>query len=217
MSQFDFVQQRKALLCLVMFHLLIITSSNYLVQIPFTLWGLHTTWGAFSFPFIFLTTDLTVRIFGATMARRIILWVMLPALAVSYLVSVLFYQASYQGLAQLAHLNMFVFRIAAASFVAYVLGQILDIYVFNRLRETKQWWVAPACSTIIGNAVDTLAFFAIAFYNSSNPFMAENWVEIALVDYVVKLMVSMGVFIPIYGLLVNYLATRLTISKSVVR
>ncbi len=62
MSTFTTEQQAKALLYLAMFHLLIIASSNYLVQIPFTILGFHTTWGAFTFPFIFLATDLTVRI-----------------------------------------------------------------------------------------------------------------------------------------------------------
>ena len=83
-QQFTSVQQRKALSFLVLFHLLIIAASNYLVQLPFTVFGFHTTWGAFTFPFIFLATDLTVRIFGATMARQIILRVMLPSLAISW-------------------------------------------------------------------------------------------------------------------------------------
>ncbi|MGF1715185.1 7-cyano-7-deazaguanine/7-aminomethyl-7-deazaguanine transporter [Photobacterium chitinilyticum] len=209
-SQFSFAQQRKALSFLVVFHLLIIASSNYLVQLPFTLFGFHTTWGAFTFPFIFLATDLTVRIFGATMARQIILRVMMPSLAISYGLSVLFYQGEYQGWSHLGEFNLFVARIAIASFMAYMLGQIMDVSVFNRLRQTKQWWVAPSCSTVFGNALDTVAFFAIAFYNSPDPFMAENWVEISLVDYSFKLIISLGLFVPMYGILLNYLIKRLT-------
>lgn len=209
-SQFSLAQQRKALSFLVAFHLLIIASSNYLVQLPFTVLGFHTTWGAFSFPFIFLATDLTVRIFGAAMARQIILRVMVPSLAISYGLSVLFYQGEYQGMAQLGELNLFVARIAMASFMAYLLGQILDVSVFNRLRQCKQWWVAPSCSTLFGNALDTVAFFAIAFYHSPDPFMAEHWVEIALVDYGFKLIISLGLFVPMYGVLLNYLIKRLT-------
>ncbi|PSW13093.1 7-cyano-7-deazaguanine/7-aminomethyl-7-deazaguanine transporter [Photobacterium sanctipauli] len=209
-SQFTLAQQRKALSFLVLFHLLIIASSNYLVQLPFTIFGFHTTWGAFTFPFIFLATDLTVRIFGASMARKIILRVMIPSLAISYVLSVLFYQGEYQGVAHLGEFNLFVARIAIASFMAYLLGQIMDVSVFNRLRQSKQWWVAPSCSTVFGNALDTLAFFAIAFYNSPDPFMAENWVEIALVDYGFKLLISLGLFVPMYGVLLNYLIQRLT-------
>ncbi|WP_122033380.1 7-cyano-7-deazaguanine/7-aminomethyl-7-deazaguanine transporter [Aliivibrio sp. EL58] len=210
MSTFTPAQQRNALSFLVVFHLVIIASSNYLVQIPFTLFGFHTTWGAFTFPFIFLATDLTVRIFGAKMARSIIFFVMLPALAVSYFLSVIFFEGQYQGFSQLGEFNLFVARIAIASFMAYLLGQILDVHVFNRLRQLKQWWVAPTCSTLFGNAIDTLAFFAIAFYHSPDAFMAEHWTEIALVDYGVKLVISLGLFVPMYGVLLNYLIRKLT-------
>lgn len=210
MSQFTPVQMRKALVYLVLFHLVIIASSNYLVQLPFTLFGFHTTWGAFTFPFIFLATDLTVRIFGAGLARRIIFLVMLPALAVSYLLSVIFFEGQYQGLAPLNEFNLFVARIAVASFMAYLLGQILDVHVFNRLRQLKQWWIAPTASTIFGNALDTAAFFAIAFYQSPDAFMAQHWVEIALVDYGLKLLISLGLFVPMYGVLLNYLIHKLT-------
>ena len=209
-SPFSLAQQRKALSFLVVFHLLIIASSNYLVQLPFTIFGFHTTWGAFTFPFIFLATDLTVRIFGAAMARRIVLRVMVPALVISYVLSVLFYQGEYQGLAHLGEFNLFVARIAIASFMAYLLGQIMDVSVFNRLRQTRRWWVAPSCSTVFGNALDTVAFFAIAFYNSPDPFMAQHWGEIAMVDYGFKLIISLGLFVPMYGVLLNYLIKRLT-------
>lgn len=210
MSNFTPAQQRKALTFLVLFHLVIIASSNYLVQIPFTVFGLHTTWGAFTFPFIFLATDLTVRIFGAGLARKIIFYVMLPSLAVSYLLSVVFYQGAFQGFAPLSELNMFVARIAIASFMAYLLGQIMDVHVFNRLRQMKQWWVAPTASTLFGNALDTVAFFGIAFYQSPDPFMAEHWTQIALVDYGFKLVISLGLFVPMYGVLLNYLIRKLT-------
>lgn len=202
-------QSRQALWRLSLFHILIIASSNYLVQLPIEMVGVHTTWGAFSFPFIFLATDLTVRIFGSALARKIILCAMLPALLVSYLPSVLFNAGEFVGLAQLAQLNLFVARIACASFMAYLLGQILDIFVFSRLRQLPQWWIAPTASTIIGNMLDTVAFFGIAFYKSPDPFMAEHWVEIAMVDYAVKLIISIGLFVPAYGVLLRYLTRKI--------
>ena len=210
MSQFNQAQLSKALLYLAGFHLIIIASSNYLVQIPFTLFGFHTTWGAFSFPFIFLATDLTVRIFGAQLARKIIFFVMLPSLVLSYVISVLYYQGEFQGLESLNTTNWFVARIAIASLIAYLLGQVLDIQVFNRLRALKTWWIAPAASTLIGNGLDTLAFFGIAFYQSPDAFMAEHWQAIALADYGFKLLISLGLFIPMYGVLLNYLAKKIT-------
>jgi uncharacterized integral membrane protein (TIGR00697 family) len=81
----------------------------------------------------------------------------------------------------------------------------MDIKVFSKLRETKRWWVAPAASTVIGNLVDTLVFFSLAFFASNDAFMATHWPEIALVDYGFKLVVSVGLFLPAYGLLLRVL------------
>lgn len=209
MSPFTTVQRKKALIWLSLFHLLVITSSNYLVQLPISIFGFHTTWGAFSFPFIFLATDLTVRIFGAPLARRIILAVMIPALLISYGVSALFYMGEWQGFAALNSFNLFVARIAAASFMAYALGQILDVHVFNRLRQSRRWWLAPTASTLFGNISDTLAFFFIAFWRSPDPFMAAHWGEIAIVDYCFKVLISIVFFLPMYGMLLNMLLKKL--------
>lgn len=209
MAFFSSPQRRRALYWLSALHILVIASSNYLVQIPFTLSGLHTTWGAFTFPFIFLTTDLTVRIFGAGLARRIIFVVMLPALLFSYIFSVLFFNGQWMGLEALSDFSPFVARIALASFSAYLVGQLMDITVFNYLRKKHRWWVAPSASAIIGNAIDTLIFFAIAFYASSDPFMAENWVEIALVDYSFKILICALFFLPLYGVLLAILTKKI--------
>ncbi|MFV0284579.1 MAG: 7-cyano-7-deazaguanine/7-aminomethyl-7-deazaguanine transporter [Castellaniella sp.] len=189
---------------LVAFHILIIIASNYLVQLPIDLFGFHSTWGAFSFPFIFLATDLTVRLIGKAQARRVILRAMVPALVVSYVVSVLFHEGRFNGVDALGTFNTFVFRIAFASFSAYVLGQLLDVHVFDRMRRNYvQWWVAPAASAVLGQALDTFAFFGIAFWHSENLFMAANWGEIAIVDYIIKLAVSLLFFVPMYGVALN--------------
>ncbi|EPC7356974.1 MULTISPECIES: 7-cyano-7-deazaguanine/7-aminomethyl-7-deazaguanine transporter [Klebsiella] len=209
MNPFTTVQRKKALVWLSLFHLLVITSSNYLVQLPISIFGFHTTWGAFSFPFIFLATDLTVRIFGAPLARRIIFAVMVPALVISYGISALFYMGEWQGFAALGTFNLFVARIAIASFMAYALGQILDVHVFNRLRQSRHWWLAPTASTLFGNISDTVAFFFIAFWRSPDPFMAAHWGEIALVDYSFKVLISIIFFLPMYGVLLNMLLKRL--------
>ena len=190
MYQFSNKQQSKALFWLILFHIAVIASSNYLVQFPFTIvlpngFEVHSTWGALTFPFIFLATDLTVRIFGKQLARRIIFFVMLR------------------------ELNLLVFRISLASFAAYVFGQIMDIFVFNKLRQLKSWWIAPTASTFVGNAIDTLLFFAIAFYGSSDAFMAANWQHIAFVDYLFKLLICTALFVPAYGVLLNILTRRL--------
>lgn len=187
---------------LVAFHIAIVIASNYLVQLPITLLGFHSTWGAFSFPFIFLATDLTVRLIGKQPARRVITRAMLPALAASYVVGVLFREGHFNGWGALGDFNTFVFRIAFASFAAYVFGQLLDIQVFDRIRQrSNAWWLAPAAASVFGQALDTAAFFSIAFWRSPDAFMAAHWVEIAAVDYFIKLSVSLLLFVPAYGVM----------------
>lgn len=198
-----------AVITLIAFHILIIITSNYLVQFPVVMLGWHTTWGAFSFPFIFLATDLTVRLLGKQPARRVIAAVMLPALVASYVISALFQEGSFHGASTLLEFNSFVFRISLASFAAYVVGQLVDVHVFDRLRRMRRWWIAPSTSTILGNLLDTFVFFSVAFWHSSNTFMAENWIEIAVVDYAIKLLISLLLFVPLYGLLLNVLLKRM--------
>ncbi|QLB20475.1 hypothetical protein A6B43_02425 [Vespertiliibacter pulmonis] len=211
-------EQRRSLILLALFHIFIITLSNYLVQIafeikiPFTDLVIPTTWGTFSFPFIFLATDLTVRVFGASLARKIIFTVMIPALIISYIISVLFFEGQFQTFSALLTFNLFVFRIALASFLAYAVGQLMDIFVFNRLRQGKAWWLAPASSTTFGSLIDTFIFFAVAFYRSDDPFMAEHWFTIGSVDYSFKLFVSLLLFVPLYGVLLNFLIKKFHLS-----
>jgi len=145
MTTFTLRQRRNALIWLSLFHLLVITSSNYLVQLPITIFGFHTTWGAFSFPFIFLATDLTVRIFGAPLARRIIFAVMIPALIISYGISSLFYMGSWQGFEALAHFNLFVARIATASFSLSPSGAArMPLWPITGLKS--RWWITASKS-----------------------------------------------------------------------
>ena len=87
----------------------------------------------------------------------------------------------------------------------------MDIFVFNYLRKNAKWWVAPACSTILGNFIDTLTFFSLAFAGSSDLFMATHWVEIDLIDYGYKLVISMLFFLPMYGVLLKFLSKILNI------
>lgn len=198
-------RQQAAVVTLIAFHIFIVIASNYLVQFPMQLFGWQTTWGAFSFPFIFLATDLTVRLLGKQPARRVIAYVMLPALLASYAISVLFQEGIFRGAAALLVFNSFILRISLASFAAYAVGQLADIQVFDRLRQLKQWWIAPTASTVLGNLLDTFVFFSVAFWYSSNAFMAANWVEIAVVDYIIKILISLLLFIPLYGLLLSAL------------
>ena len=168
---------------LFVLHVLVILLSNYLVQIPFESFGIQTTWGMFTFPILVLATDLTVRLSGARQARRIVNTAYFPAILISiYLADI---------------------RVGLASASAYWVGQILDIFIFQKLiSRTKHWWVAPFISTTLSNITDTYLFFYLAFHNSSNAFMSENCLKIATVDLTFKIIISTTFFLPLYkGLL----------------
>ncbi len=163
MLKFISQQRIKILIWISFFHILIIISSNYLVQLPIIIFGFNSTFGSFTFPFIFLITDLTVRIYGASLARRIIAITMIPALFISYIISILFHHGKWQGFISLNEFNLFIARIALASLVAYIFGQIMDIFVFNKLRSYNIWWIAPSVAMFFANLLDTITFFLLRF------------------------------------------------------
>ena len=186
-------------LCLCVGHVILMTLSNVLVNYPVSFFGFHSTWGAFTYPLIFILTDLTVRLIGPHVARRVIYCSMLPSLFISFVMTVFFTQGAGQVLA---------LRISLACFVAYTIGQLLDIRVFQGFRQRSSWWLAPLMSSSLGNAIDTFLFFSIAFYQCDNPMLSAHWPEIALVDALIKNLTSVVAFIPLYGVVL-----RLWISK----
>ena len=174
---------------LILFHLLIITLSNFLVQYPMVFFSYTTTWGMFSFPFLVLASDLTVRLRGKKVARYIIYISYIPCLIISMA------------------LNSY--RVAIASASAYFVGQILDIFIFSSIRKkNKSWWTAPVISTTTSNVLDTYLFFAVAFYQCSDPFMKKNWLQIAHVDLIFKIFISIIFFLPIYAFVLNYILKK---------
>lgn len=206
MSQYttSFASIRSLSIC----HVLLITLSNILVQYPFNLFGYHTTWGAFTYPAIFILTDITARLSDARIARKVIFCSMIPGLVISYII------ASYIEMLQSPEsggifvIHMMPLRVALACFVAYVVGQLLDILVFQRYRNRSSWWLAPALSSTIGNIIDTILFFAIAFYHSNNLFLNEHWMEIATVDIFFKITIALLAFVPVYGYILSMINKR---------
>ncbi len=185
---------------LVLLHVVVITVSNALVAIPVEIFGVKLTWAAFTFPLVVLATDLTVRLLGKTIARSTI--ALAYPLAIIGSILVVLAEGAPQSVAV---------RIGFASATAYAIGTMLDVYVFQHLREkwSKQWWLAPAVSTVFANVIDTYTFFYVAFNNSADEYMAANWVEIAGSQTVLKIAVGLIIFLPAYGVLLNYLKRRL--------
>ena len=187
---------KSMLMKLVLLHVVVIIVSNALVAIPVEILGVKLTWAAFTFPLVVIATDLTVRLLGKTIARQTI--AAAYPLAIIGSIAVVLAEGAPGSVAV---------RIGFASATAYAIGTMLDVYVFQYIREgfKNNWWLAPAVSTIAANIIDTYTFFAVAFNNSADEYMAANWMEIAGSQVVIKIAVGLLVFLPAYGLLLNRL------------
>ena len=197
---------------LVILHTLVIAVSNYLVTIRFNLFPgadlplfgeFPLAAAAFTFPIVVVATDLTVRMVGKEAGRAVVAMAVIPAIVASVLVL-------------LALGDEHAYRVGFASGTAYAIGTMLDVYVFQHIREkwTKQWWAAPAISTIAANVIDTYSFFYVAFAGSTDAegkltWIGENWHIVAQNNTLTKIVVGLIVFLPAYGVLLAYLQKRI--------
>ena len=165
----------------------VVLSSNYLVQFPINYFGLNEilTYGAFSYPIAFLITDLANRSYGKTLAKKIVYFGFLLGIGFTVLFSTNF--ADYISI-----------RIAVGSGIAFLIAQLLDVQVFDKLRK-KEWFIAPLTSSLIGSTVDTFLFFSISFYGTGVP-----WITLALGDLTVKILVAITMLIPFRLLLKTF-------------
>ena len=186
----------------------VVLLSNILVQHPFALqFGSYNladllTWGAFTYPLAFLVTDLTNRLYGPAAARRVV----------------------YVGFASAVLLSIWLAapRIAIASGAAFLVGQLLDVGIFNALRH-RAWWKAPAFSSLVGSAADTAIFFTLAFAPAlillgpndgfatewapllgAMPAEAPRWVSWAVGDFAVKLLMAALALVP-YRVVIDHI------------
>lgn len=190
---------KSMLLKLVILHVAVIVVSNALVGIPVEIFGVKLTWAAFTFPLVVIATDLTVRLLGKQIARSTIA-VAYPFAIIGSIAVVLLEGAP----------TSVALRIGFASATAYAIGTLLDVYVFQHIREkwSNNWWLAPAVSTVAANIIDTYTFFFTAFSGSANEYMAANWMEIAGSQTILKIFVGLIIFLPAYGVLLNQLQKK---------
>ena len=158
---------------------IIVLTSNFLVQFPINHYGLEEilTYGAFSYPIAFLITDLANRSYGKIAARKIVY--------LGFTIGVIFTLLFSTNFADLISV-----RIAIGSGTAFLVAQLLDVQIFDRLRK-KQWFIAPLGSSLIGSTIDTFLFFSISFYSTGVP-----WVTLSLGDLAVKIFVALVMLIP---------------------
>ena len=166
---------------------LVVLSSNYLVQFPINYYGLSEilTYGAFSYPIAFLITDLANRSFGKAVARQIVYFGFLLGIGFTVLFSTDF-------------ADLISIRIAIGSGTAFLVAQLLDVQIFDKLRK-KKWFIAPLTSSIIGSTIDTFLFFSISFYATEIP-----WITLGLGDLSVKIIVALLMLIPFRLLLKTF-------------
>jgi len=170
---------------------IVVLASNYLVQFPIQYYGLDEilTYGAFSYPVAFLITDLANRSYGKIIARKIVY--------VGFIIGIVFTLFFSTNFADLISV-----RIAIGSGSAFLVAQLLDVQIFDKLRK-KKWFVAPLTSSLIGSTTDTFLFFSISFYATGIP-----WVTLSLGDLAVKVLVALLMLIPFRLLLGTLKASK---------
>lgn len=187
----------------------IVVASNILVQ--FLILDGLLTWGAFTYPLAFLVTDIMNRVYGAQAARKVVFAGLVVGIVCSLIGSQIMLQGDGYEFPAVA------LRVAVGSATAFAVAQMLDIAVFNRLRDGS-WWKAPLGSTLVGSTVDTVIFFSIAFSAVFNglsaaaadeviwardavPFLNAGplvplWVSLAVADWGVKLTIALLALLP---------------------
>ena len=197
----------------------IVVASNILVQFLFGQW---LTWGAFTYPLAFLVTDVMNRVYGVRAARRVVA----AGFVVGVICSLIGTQIMLQGDGYTY--PAVTLRIAIGSGLAFLTAQLMDIAVFDRLREGR-WWRAPLASTLVGSSLDTALFFTIAFSaalawlepgndvswaGEALPLlgvgpMVPLWVSLAVADWLVKLSLAILALVP-FRIIVGALIPRTT-------
>ena len=167
----------------------VVLSSNYLVQFPFKYFDLEEmlTYGAFTYPIAFLITDLVNRFHGKLIAKKIVYIGF--AIGITF---TLYFSTNF--------LDLISIRIAIGSGTAFMVAQLLDIKIFDQLRN-KQWFIAPLTSSFIASIVDTFLFFSISFYGTGVP-----WITLSFGDLAVKILVTLIMLIPFRLLLSTFKA-----------
>ena len=176
---------------------LVVALSNYLVQFPVKYIGLQDllTYGAFSYPVAFLITDLSNRRYGKNTAKKIVYLGFALGVFLTF-----YFSTNYSDLISI--------RIAIGSGTAFLVAQLIDVNIFDRLRN-KIWFAAPLVSSLIGSTIDTFLFFSIAFYGTKI-----NWITLSLGDLFVKIFVALVMLIP-FRLLLSYIKENSATEKKI--
>ena len=189
--------ENKLFLLLALLMGCVVVLSNYLVQFPIKYFGLEDllTYGALSYPVAFLITDLSNRRYGKNVAKKIV--------GLGFALGVfltLYFSTNYSDLISI--------RIAIGSGTAFLVAQLIDVHIFDRLRN-KIWYLAPLTSSLIGSSIDTFLFFSISFYGTGI-----NWITLSFGDLSVKIFVALAMLMP-FRLLLSHIQEISSINKKI--
>ena len=175
----------------------VVAVSNYLVQFPINHFGLKNllTYGAFSYPIAFFITDIANRKYGKIIAKQIVY----TGFALGVFLT-LYYSTNFSDLISI--------RIAVGSGTAFIVAQLIDVNIFDKLRK-KKWFIAPLTSSFVGSCIDTFLFFSIAFYGTE-----VNWITLSIGDLLVKILVAFVMLIP-FRIIVSYIRDISTVKKKI--
>ena len=167
---------------------LVVLLSNFLVQFPVKYFSLENllTYGAFSYPIAFLITDVANKKYGKNLAKRIVYLGFVLGVFLTF-----YFSTNYSDLISI--------RIAFASGAAFLVAQLVDVNIFDKLRK-KIWFVAPLVSSLVGSIIDTFLFFSISFYGTNI-----NWITLSLGDLLIKILVAIVMLIP-FRILILYMS-----------
>ena len=157
----------------------VVALSNYLVQFPIKYFHLENllTYGAFSYPIAFLITDLSNRRYGRNIAKKIVYLGFTLGVFLT-----LYFSTNYS--------NIISIRIAIGSGTAFLVAQLIDVHIFDKLRKSK-WFIAPLTSSLVGSTIDTFLFFTISFYGTK-----VNWITLSFGDLSVKILIALIALVP---------------------
>ena len=175
----------------------VVALSNYLVQFPVNFFGLEhlLTYGAFSYPVAFLITDLSNRRYGKNIASKIVYL----GFALGVFLT-LYFSTNYSDLISI--------RIAIGSGTAFLVAQLIDVHIFDKLRK-KIWFIAPLTSSLFGSGIDTFLFFSISFYGTGI-----NWITLSFGDLSVKIFIALMMLVP-FRLLLSHIQEISSIDKKI--
>ena len=173
------IKENRLLFVLALLMAVVVVFSNYLVQFPVKYFSLENflTYGAFSYPIAFLITDLSNRRYGKNVAKKIVYLGFILGISLTF-----YFSTNYSDLVSV--------RIAIGSGTAFLVAQLIDVNIFDRLRK-KIWFASPLASSLIGSTIDTFLFFSISFYGTGI-----NWITLSLGDLFVKIFVALVMLIP---------------------